>query len=163
MPKFNITNVHVNYGSTHNIAVGWEEGGARYHVWLDRNNTTLYKNPTLRADGKHKRSGDEGYFPTRHLNSNNTINSAMIKEVMNIVEERKLLEVAEAEHLAALEAEEHRMNVRIEGRKRTKRLLLEMRDAAECSTGYELNVQQINDLLQYGGCEELINNEFVEV
>jgi len=111
-----ITNVHVDCLSTiGRAALGWEYGGARYHVWIDTGEQPakwapdkVYKNPPLGI-----KSGDPGNFHTRRLNPRAGANAAMLSEAVRqviewgLVVQAKVAEQAKEEqaHAAALAAE----------------------------------------------------------
>ena len=104
MPKQQITNLHMTHtGST--IAVGWEVGAKRYHVWIEDNKgepvrpyraeprghhgPVLYLNPL--RDIKH---GQPGYFQTRYLDPTAKANAAMVAEALERAEREGMLEQA---------------------------------------------------------------------
>jgi hypothetical protein len=104
------------------LYLGWEDpAGMRYHIWLNPENPeefasggvhdgkTLFKNPPLDL-----KSGDPGYFQTRHLNATSKTNAATIEKVRAMVDipaarsefERGIL--AEREAQAAAQKEQAR-------------------------------------------------------
>lgn len=76
-----------------NIALSWNAGGARFHIWLN-DAGTLYKNAPLKEDGTPLKRDEPGYFETRKLNPNSKDNARMIEKAKQIAEAEGLREKA---------------------------------------------------------------------
>ncbi|MBX5020405.1 hypothetical protein [Rhizobium lentis] len=77
----------------------WEDGGSRFHIWLDANgelvNGTLYKNPPVEIPFEA-----EGWFETRYLNAHNKTNAPIIAEAKKRIADGNLIERARLDKLA---------------------------------------------------------------
>lgn len=86
-------------------SLSWRTAGARYHVWLKREDLsltegTLFKNPLVKR-------GEPGYFNTRQLDVDAPKNRAMIQIAFEWAKQQKLIEAADQR--LADEAERERL------------------------------------------------------
>lgn len=90
-----ISNIHVMYSTSESfVSAHWEYDGARFHTFVNRTldgGKTVYKNALV----PH---GQPGYFETRRLDGTKNANAWMIEEVLRVVKDGKLFELAKAEH-----------------------------------------------------------------
>lgn len=93
-------NVRVNYTSPNMVAICWNIGEFRYHVWLmdSYNGNILFKN----RDNDGLKTYDPNYYRTRKLDGNIGTNAAMIRQAKAIVDRDNLFLKAKAEYEAKL-------------------------------------------------------------
>jgi hypothetical protein len=92
-----------DHGSFHsNIALSWEHGGFRFHVWED-DPTIILKNP---PNGTIHRG--PGYFRTRKLDACAKANAAMLAKAREIAQNEKLYEKAAEDKQREKEASEQK-------------------------------------------------------
>lgn len=101
--SMDIQNVDVaDHGSSpkySRIALSWEYGGARFHLWESDKEKVLYKNSIAQRY-------QPGHFETRKLNPSTTTNARMIAEARAIAEREGLYEKAAEKMRAKEQAEE---------------------------------------------------------
>lgn len=141
-----IANVFVMHNEHERMkSVHWEFSGARFHIFVGRDDssTVLYKNPIVAR-------GDVDFFETRRLDGAKRANAWMIEEVLRVVRDDKLFEIAKAEH-DRKQAEIETQWAMIAGRReRAKALFKHIRSMLDAGTpSMLLTHNQLDDLLVY--------------
>jgi hypothetical protein len=117
-----LENVHIRYNSHHMVAIGWNVGPDKYHIWMYDSvfdpTGTLYKN----RDNAGLKTYDPGYYKTRRLDATNKNNAAMIAEAKRIVDAGDLLNLARIEFENAEAAANAMMNAKADRIKLAKEI-----------------------------------------
>lgn len=150
-----VINISVYYRGENNQSLHWEYDNACYHINLNSRDDgyIVYKN----SKANH---GQPGYFNTRRLDGNKTINRMMIDIAKGHMIRNSLLEKAKAKYEAQEHADDLARTEMIAKRRRVKQLLLDMKNAADNDNPWFLTATSVRELIECCG-DELINNEFL--
>jgi len=92
-------NIHVEAFNDYRVALCFEEGDCRFHVWASPDLTdiedVLYKNPP-----RGLRPGDDGYFETRRLDGTNKANAPKVAALVAAIREGDMVTTAKRKMLA---------------------------------------------------------------
>ncbi|MEQ8450619.1 MAG: hypothetical protein RIB97_13120 [Nitratireductor sp.] len=133
-------NLRVEYQG-YRAAVAWEDGGARYHVWLDDNGKLdgpIYKNSLC---GR----GNPDWFDTRKLDPTAKSNAATMRAVHDFISDGSAIEAAKAAYTERQRLEVEEANRSAAERMRTALLdeASRLDDAALRKLAFDLSSEQI--------------------
>lgn len=121
-----IANLEVEHHSASSYSVACEQGGFRYHIWVDGDRKlaeTLYKNPLHGVA-----ISDPAYFRTRKLSPTSDFGGKLIAEMMKGVAADNLFDKAD-QKAAALAEEERLANAEAARVRRIKEHAVELHKA----------------------------------